>query len=320
MKKTLLSITLGASVLALTACSSGGNNNSTTTAKPVVNPTPSTTDTTSTGTNTGANTGMSTGTGTSTGGAATNTDGATPAQVASKVTDTYSFALSQEDIADIKEELGASAVSQPTLTLNGAAHGLNLELNKLAQGVSTMNAVSTFTATINNQAHTARVNETLRTYHQPNSIVLGSRFEGATVSGASLNKTIAGDKEVSFHYITGNATKTLPTTGTFNYSGKSLDIDSEGTFNYAINFASKTGQGSVALDGKSISLEEGRIIPDTFSTNDTTHFEGFGISGNASGGVTGGYTLGIFGEQAEEVAGHITPTTGEGIGFGGVKK
>lgn len=314
MKKTFLHITLGMSAFALAACSSGGNSSShTAAATPVVNPAPTTggtTGTTDASTNTGSNTSTTTG----------NTASTNTTQPTSKVTDTHSFVLSQEDIADIKEELGASAVSQPTLTLNGAAHGLNLELQKLAQGVSTMNAVSTFTATINNQAHTVRVNETLRAYHQPNSIVLGSRFEGATVSGASLNKTIAGDKEVSLHYITGNATKTLPTTGTFNYSGKSLDIDSEGTFNYAINFASKTGQGSVALNGKSISLEEGRIIPYTFSTNDTTHFEGFGISGNASGGVTGGYTLGIFGEQAEEVAGYITPTTGEGIGFGGVKK
>ncbi|MDO4427024.1 MAG: factor H binding family protein [Moraxella sp.] len=316
MKKTFLHITLGMSAFALAACSSGGNSsNHAASTTPVVNPAPTTGGTAGTNNNTGNNASTNTG-GTTTG----NTASTNTTQPTSKVTDTYSFVLSQEEIDDIKEELGASAVSQPTVTIDGKAHGLNLELNKLPQGLSNRTVVSNLTATINNQAHTVRINETVRAYHQPNSIVLGSRFEGATVSGASLNKTIAGDKEVSFHYVTGNATKTLPTAGTFNYSGKSFDIDSEGTFNYAINFASKTGQGSVALDGKSISLEEGRIIPYTFTENGKTHFEGYGISGATNGADNGGYTLGIFGNNAEEVAGHINSTTGNGIGFGGVKK
>lgn len=293
MKKTVLSVVLGASTLALTACGGGDNDTPPSTATPTVNPSPIVNP--------------------------SPTVNTSPTQTTStsKVTGTYDL-WSQEYIDDSKKELGASAISTPAVTINGAAHGTTLELAKLAQGLNNLTVNLTSNATIGGQAHTVKVNETYRVYHQPNSVVLGRKFDGATVSGANLNKTFSPDFELDAAGIRGNATKALPTTGVFNYNGKSFDHDSEGSFDYAIDFAKKTGKGNIALDGKSITLNESVVGNIAQRNGNMVNFQGFGVRGQTSG-INGSYTLGIFGDNAEEVAGFMDGQ-GTTIGFGGIKK
>lgn len=282
MKKTVLSIAFGISTLALTACGGGGKDTLPSTSTFTIDP---------------------------------------PAPTLIQIMPTSSVTgvhnvWTQDFSNEIKKELKASAINTPFVTIDGVANGTTLELAKLAQGLNTATLNLTTTATIDGQAHTVKIPETLRAYHQRNSIVLGIKFDGITVSGPNKNQTIGKDDELELEHLSGHTTKTLPTAGVFNYSGKSFDHDSEGSFDYAIDFAKKTGKGNIALDGKSITLDEAHIRNVSYRHTD---YDGFGIDGDTSG-INGRYTLGIFGDNAEEVAGFASLKGGGDIIFGGVKK
>lgn len=170
----------------------------------------------------------------------------------------------------------------------------------------------------------------------------------------SNSNSVTANLPTSIFYITGNATDTLPTTSTIHYVGKSfqgqlntLSKDNnnnagtsvpiglpekpikqanytEGTFNYTINFTKKEGFGSATLGKETIDLKAGKIIKLTNQHG----FTGYGIQPtNIEYNIftdqpfeVPAYTLGIFGKNAEEVAGVGTTKNGLEFGFAGTKK
>lgn len=297
MNRSIFQISaLSLAVLSLTAC--GGSGSSTPTqATPVVQPT-----TTNTNTNTG------------------NTN--TSANTANQVTGAYVVVTPQDIAEELREEHRASQISAITITVDGKAQN-TIDLASLPNGVSNRTVSYSANFIANNQAHIETLSATIRTLKQPNSVVLGFVDKGGRTTGGSINLTYPASNIAEIDYISGNATKTLPNSGTVNYVGKSFDNDSEGSFNYNINFGTKIGQGQVNIDGKTANLHATRIGTLTKQEDDQMVFSGYGIGdGRVSGGIVGEYTLGIFGNNAEEVAGYIDNANDHqtDVGFAGSKQ
>ena len=74
---------------------------------------------------------------------------------------------------------------------------------------------------------------------------------------------------------------------------------------YTVNFADRTGFGSITGLGDKIDLKQGSI-------------SGSGISSTAEQGYrTGSYLLDFYGKAAEEIAGKVLFNNKDTIGFGG---
>ncbi|ERH26372.1 lipoprotein GNA1870 like protein, partial [Aggregatibacter sp. oral taxon 458 str. W10330] len=149
------------------------------------------------------------------------------------------------------------------------------------------------------------VEETITTgkaiYNQPYSIIVAN-----TKSGVRNYSPI---NELSNVQITGLKTKldAIPTEGTANYSGKAFDAKNNGALDYNVNFANKTGSGTITGLGNNITLEQGSI-------------SGSGISSSATQGYkSGSYSLDFFGKNAEEIGGKVTLDGKDAVGFGGTR-
>lgn len=116
----------------------------------------------------------------------------------------------------------------------------------------------------------------------------------------------------------------------FSYTGKAFDKDSTGELAYHINFNTLAGHGEITNLGTSkINLNEANIQtinhtnPDkniVFGEGESNQTSLLGIQGVAQfedGRKDGKYTLGIFGDYAEEVAGFVTEDNVNTVGFGG---
>lgn len=116
----------------------------------------------------------------------------------------------------------------------------------------------------------------------------------------------------------------------FSYTGKAFDKDSTGELAYHINFNTLAGHGEITNLGTSkINLNEANIQtinhtnPDkniVFGEGESNQTSLLGIQGVAhfeDGRKDGKYTLGIFGDEAEEVAGFVTEDNVNTVGFGG---
>ncbi|MFT3761514.1 MAG: factor H binding family protein [Pseudoxanthomonas sp.] len=156
-------------------------------------------------------------------------------------------------------------------------------------------------------------------YRQPNSAVIGylDSADGST-GGNYFVKNIVGNV---------TPLSALPTSGTYTYTGSTLwhHVDSEGTFTYNINFATKQGWGRVEglkmhwdLLGQTQNLSiEGNLATATIAlqsdgtvgvkNGSVTNFTTNNVWGNLQLlGVSPKYDLAIFGPNAEEVAGRVT--------------
>lgn len=108
----------------------------------------------------------------------------------------------------------------------------------------------------------------------------------------------AAPKQSSFRVQSINGTKTenLPLTGEATYIGKGFNSDNIGLLNYKVNFADKTGVGSISQFNNAaiptIQLERGSITDGMIKAN-----------ASASDGISGKYELGFYGENAQAIAG-----------------
>lgn len=178
----------------------------------------------------------------------------------------------------------------------------------------------------------------VRIYKQPNSVIIGRDWDRSghsnTVSGDVTWWDMDGGLTMEYMYGNPTSNEAISNMGgaIFNYTGKAFDHDSEGEFSYEIDFFHGWGNGKIELDGHTITLEVARIGNDVFSDfNDAYTFDGSGVRvGRVSGTYSHNlnerwYTLGIFGENAEEVAGYIDIIQEDGSGdndilFGGSRK
>lgn len=124
----------------------------------------------------------------------------------------------------------------------------------------------------------------------------------------------------------------------FNYKGEAFNQNStnanKGTLEYAINFNTLTGHGKITgLDTGTINLNNANMGTVTHANPDEgisnngsavvsqTSMLGIqGVANFADGRADGKYTLGIFGNEAEEVAGFVTEDNVNTVGFGGTRK
>lgn len=196
----------------------------------------------------------------------------------------------------------------------------NIDLSTLGNGIQRIPFTETATATVGGEKGTAVRNNTLHLYQQPYSILAGVEVKGGNVTAPGLYEPLDGEG-VDFATVKGYATQTLPTSGKFNYAGEALSQDQTGKFNYTVDFAAKTGRGSISNIAGGITLNEGQIGAMSHTNPDNTSISGYGISSTArsNSGLSGSYKLGFFGPNADEVAGVVTSEQGD-VGFGGKKQ
>lgn len=230
------------------------------------------------------------------------------------------------------ENFGVTATLH-SLTVNGAVAGsTTIDLKKLTNGLHTYKTVTDYKS---NVSLSTKDTEIIRIYKQPNSIVIGRGVTHYKVG----DTTFPTDKAhgLDMQYMVGNATTKLPEygAGTYHYTGKAFDRDSEGSFKYQINFDNKQGEGEITLDGHTITLLpyiiDGNPLLSVYhlGTDADVTFKGFGILGGVKSTDPNWkgeyYKLGIFGNNAQEVAGYIGVTDGTAgnnndILFGGSTK
>ncbi len=109
----------------------------------------------------------------------------------------------------------------------------------------------------------------------------------------------------------------------FTYTGQAFNETSDGKLNYEINFNTRTGQGAITeLDTGKINLNNASIGTVTHTNPDAKSLRMLGIQGVAKfddGRKDGTYTLGIFDNEATEIAGVVTENNINTVGFGGIK-
>ncbi|QMT42917.1 factor H binding protein domain-containing protein [Kingella oralis] len=233
---------------------------------------------------------------------------------------------------DLQDEFGASAkLSSYAIKLNGKTYTRgNIDLATLGNGFKRVDVTETASAKINGQTHNVTQNSKLHLYQQPYSVVASMQTMDGQVG--NLGKIEKGEFEVSL--FDGQPTKTLPSAGSFNYKGVAFTEKEQGNLNYTINFDTKKGAGSISGINQTgnITLHESDIVKVqdgvAFKNNSAfTYGEKKDVYGVLNGAATtekqgvASYELGIFGPNADEVAGAVFQEHDEGtVGFGGKKQ
>ena len=156
-----------------------------------------------------------------------------------------------------------------------------------------------------------------KTYNQPYSVVVGKGDVTQTVdrynsSNSSTVSTFAIDKVAGLATLDQN----VPTTGKAVYTGGAFSAASDnGKLNYLIDFDKRKGSGDIQglTEFGDIKLKEANLTKVNLNGKSVT-----GVNGIAQANEAGTYTLGLFGPQADEVAGKATIAQKE-IGFAGQK-
>ena len=156
-----------------------------------------------------------------------------------------------------------------------------------------------------------------KTYNQPYSVVVGKGDVTQTIdrynsSNSSTVSTFAIDKVAGLATLEQN----VPTTGKAVYTGGAFSaVSDNGKLNYLVDFDKRKGSGDIQglSEFGAVKLLEGDLTKVNLNGKSVT-----GVSGSAQANAAGSYTLGLFGPQADEVAGKATIAQKE-IGFAGQK-
>ena len=154
-------------------------------------------------------------------------------------------------------------------------------------------------------------------YNQPYSVVLGS-YSG-NIRYNNQSGAIFNDDRGSSIAVRGlkTAPDAIPTLGNATYNGKAFNgtYNSsyyggdliEGRLSYDVNFANRTGSGSITGLGDTITLQKGEISEAGISSTAKQSYK------------NGSYLLDFFGKKAEEIAGKVIFDGKDTIGFGGTR-
>lgn len=197
-----------------------------------------------------------------------------------------------------------------------------IDLAHFRNGFQDLPTVETLTDTVQGTTYTATRTGRLRMYQQPYSVVAGyvpqQLSVSPNVSGYSGEKL---DQVMHEVWVKGEATQTLPQTGSATYKGEAFSVDQHGTLTYTVNFDTQKGSGNITgiqAAGK-ITLNEAGIGKLSHTNSiDGSVVSGHGIAGTASSEHmgSGNYKLGFFGPDAKEIAGAVYNHNGV-VGFGG---
>ena len=207
------------------------------------------------------------------------------------------------------------------LTIDGRTQNGDIDLSKYAKGHHKFSVQERVTGSANGVQGSITRNSDVYLFKQDYSLIAGIHNKNMTVKLGNDTEEKSID-DIHF-FVRGVPTEKLPTTGKFNYSGSgkvgSQSGAQEVNFNYDVDFAAKTGSGSLG----NITLSKGNITTQTHTSEiDNSPITAQGIEGKATDGrYSGDYTLGFFGPDADEIVGSVELGDEDVIGiFGGTKK
>ena len=230
--------------------------------------------------------------------------------------------------AEVDEQLrnaygyaGFNSTNNYQITVGGKTYTSgNIDLKTLGNGIQRINATETASANVGGTTYTATRHSVFHLFYQSYSVVAGLEVRGGQIS----NGDKIGASDLDIDTVKGYTTKTLPSAGTYNYAGKAFSQKEAGQFNYAVNFDTRKGSGSITgiEEAGKITLNEGTISNLSHTNPDNTTISGFGIQSTATSEKMGNgeYKLGFFGPNAEEVAGTVNQNNNGLVGFGGTKQ
>ena len=152
-------------------------------------------------------------------------------------------------------------------------------------------------------------------YGQPYSVVVGNGTQTTTSDNYNGTQTTSN---FAINKVAGLATldQNVPTTGKAVYTGGAFSaVSDNGKLNYLVDFDKRKGSGDIQglTEFGAVKLQEGDLTKVNLNGKSVT-----GVIGNAQAIASGSYMLGLFGPQADEVAGKATIAQKE-IGFGGTR-
>ena len=230
----------------------------------------------------------------------------------------------QEAIDYVKNDAGViPKIDGYTLTIDGRAQNGDIDLSKYPKGHHKFSTQERVTGSADGVQGSITTNSDVYLFKQDYSLIVGTHNKNMTVK-------LGNEHEVKFigdidYFVRGVPTEKLPTTGKFNYSGSGKIGTQSGIrdakFSYDVDFANKTGSGSLG----NITLSKGNITTQTLPNeiDNSPPITTPGIEGKATdGSYFGEYTLGFFGPNAAEIVGLVElGDKNDVIGaFGGTKQ
>ena len=221
---------------------------------------------------------------------------------------------------DLAEEIGgegtAGTMKSHKVTLGKrSSSGSNLDLSGYPIKELALNQDFQETAIVNVKGndYTATRSGKAHIYRQNYSLIAGIDSTDTTVKGPGLDKSIK--RTDIYTLIKGEATKTLPIVGKFDYTGIASDGANKGKLAYSVDFDSRKGSGKITGIGSDINLNEASIREVSHTNEiDNTVIKGHGIEGYSN---RGNYRLGFFGPNAKEIVGTVDVSKSSKIGFAG---
>lgn len=180
-------------------------------------------------------------------------------------------------------------------------------------GHKRQNAFTALPYVLKNAANQELERGVLEIYKQSYSAVVGAQLHSRTQPGHQATPS----SDFYVRSIQGEFTRTLPTQGIINYKGRAMagSDNRGGSLNYQIDYGSRRGRGSITgLTGYgNIDLADAPITQNPHGHNVIN-----GTANSATHGA-GNYQLGIFGPQANEIAGkaHFNNHSNKEVGFAG---
>lgn len=232
---------------------------------------------------------------------------------------------------DTKDAYGNSrleTVAGYTATINGVNKRRNVafQANELGanQGYNDLTLTEVAHTNIDGKRYEGERTARVQLYRGEHSMVLGSQTLSGRLSDGTTTKTL-GQGEIVIDHIKGASTEVLPSSSTFTYNGNAFSQAGGGNFTYTVDFVDQSGHGKITglSDKGVINLNQASIGYMEHSNYDSgiPPLTTYGIRGLAhfeNGAKDGIYTLGFFGENAEEVAGVVTEDGDKHtVGFGG---
>lgn len=209
-----------------------------------------------------------------------------------------------------------------TLSVDGKVQAHDIDLSKYPKGHHKFSTQERVTGSANGVQGSITRNSDVYLFKQDYSLIAGIHDKNMTVK-------LGNEHKVNFigyidYFVRGVSTEKLPTTGKFNYSGSGKIGTQSGIrdakFSYDVDFANKTGSGSLG----NITLSKGNITTQTLPSEiDNSPITTPGIEGKATdGSLNGEYGLGFYGPHADEIAGSVElGDKNDVIGvFGGTKQ
>ena len=184
-------------------------------------------------------------------------------------------------------------------------------------GHKRQNAFTTLPYVLKNAANQEIESGVLEIYKQSYSAVVGAQLQNRTEPGHSPVPT----RDFYVRSIQGEFTGNLPTQGIITYKGRAMtgsvtgSADHSNGLNYQIDYGARRGRGSITGLNSfgNIDLADAPI-----TQNGQGHNVIRGAATSTTHG-TGNYELGIFGPQANEIAGkaHFSNQPNKEVGFAG---